>query len=60
MKKLPKCDLCNKALSMNNHVFIHMVRWDNGKRHEISIQICKDCYEKQGGCFYDEPDNKGS
>lgn len=47
MKRLPKCDLCNKGLSMNDCVFIHMVRWDNGKRYELTHQICKDCYDRE-------------
>ena len=49
MKKLPKCDYCSKPLSMNDCVFIHMVTWNKGERCDLSIQMCKDCYEKEGG-----------
>lgn len=61
MRKQPKCDFCNKPLSMNDCVLLHMVRWNNGVRCEKHVQSCAACYD-----FYvqevedDQPDNKGS
>ena len=45
MKKLPKCDFCNKPIDITDCVFIHSVRWINGHRYEHAIQSCNKCYD---------------
>lgn len=45
MKKLPKCDFCNKPIDITDCVFVHSVRWINGHRYEHAIQTCNNCYD---------------
>lgn len=45
MKILPKCDYCNKPLSMNNSVFTNIDRYDEFGVHITKLIFCCECWD---------------